>query len=84
MEQFLKDSCQHQCSSRDGGKSDNFSKDYVVVFGSLLQGNLNDSVMSSVGGIEPHDFLIDSGTTCSVVDKSTWEWLKSKQIYASM
>ena len=55
----------------------------MFILGSLSQGNLNDSITLNVGGIELHDFLIDSGAACNVVDKSTWEWLKSKRIDAS-
>ena len=67
----------------DREKSDDPSKDYVFILGSLSHGNLNDSITLNVGGIELHDFLIDSGAACNVVDKSTWEWLKSKRIDAS-
>ena len=55
----------------------------MFIFGSLSQGNPNDSVTLNVGDIELHDFLIDSDAACNVVDKSTWEWFKSKRIDAS-
>ena len=64
-------------------KSDDPSKDYVFILGSLSQDNPNDSITLNVGGIEFHDFFIDSGAACNVMDKSTWEWLKSKRIDAS-
>ena len=44
----------------DREKSDDPSKDYVFILGSLSQGNPNDSVTLNVGGIELYDFLIDS------------------------
>ena len=56
----------------------------MFILGSLSQGNLNNSITLNVGGIELHDFLIDSGAACNVMDESTWEWLKSKRIDASM
>ena len=79
----MKNSRQHQCSSSRLRKNDDPSKDYVFILGSLSQGNTNDSVTLNVGGIELHDFLVDSGATCNVVDESIWEWLKSKRTDAS-
>ena len=67
----------------DREKNDDPSKDYVFILGSLLQGNPNDWITLNVGGIELHDFFIDSSAACNVVDKSIWEWLKSKRIDAS-
>ena len=57
----------------DRGKSDDPSKDFVFILGSLSQGNLNNSITINVGGIELQDFLIHAGAACDVVDKSTWE-----------
>ena len=67
----------------DGRQSNDPSKDHVFILGFLSQGNPDDSVTLNVGGIELHDFLIDSGAMCKVVDKSIWEWLKSKRIDAN-
>ena len=70
----------HSCRST---KSDDPSKDYMFTLSCLSQGNPNDSVTVKVGGIELHNFLIDSGAACNVVNKSKWEWLKSKRIDAN-
>ena len=64
----------------DREKSIDPSKDYVFISGFLSQGNSNDSIALNVGGIDPHDFLVDSGATCNVVDKSTWGGLKVNEL----
>ena len=55
----------------DREKCDDPSKNYVFILGSLSQGNLNDSLPLNVGGIEFHEFFIDSDAVCNVVERST-------------
>lgn len=37
-------------------------------------------VSVQVGGVTIDDMLIDSGATCNVIDKSTWEYLKENKV----
>ena len=40
----------------------------------------NGIIQLQVGGVELKDVLIDSGASCNIVDKTTWESLKQKGV----
>ena len=40
----------------------------------------NGLIKLEIGGVSVKDILIDSGATCNIMGKETWEWLKSCKV----
>ena len=53
--------------------------DYVFSVGD--EASQSSGVVSlEVGGVHLPNILIDSGATCNLLGKGTWEWLKSRKV----
>lgn len=61
------------------GERPNFTPEYVFSVGNEVN-HCNGIVTLQIGGVILPNVLIDSGATCNLLGKETWEWLKNQRI----
>ena len=62
----------------EDGTDDEYA--FAVGFGESCVRNGSETVDLQVGGVILSEVLIDSGSSCNIIDKTTWEELKQKGI----